>query len=88
MTEKFSLDFSTTRDEAVELTIHHLRLAAMFFQNTPDGTRSVQRAVMLEELDRQVKDSSGRLIKSLEYSAMVQFLNTIIDSYEDDKEQS
>ena len=25
-----------TRDEAVELVIHHLRLAAMFFEATPD----------------------------------------------------
>lgn len=28
--------FPVTEDEAVELTIHHLRLAGVFFMNTPD----------------------------------------------------
>lgn len=40
--------FPTTPDEAVELTIHHLRLAAMFFMNTPDD----DGAALREEFSR------------------------------------
>lgn len=86
MAEKFSLDFKTTRDEAVELTIHHLRLAAMFFQNIPDGTRAEEKALLIEELNRQMKDNAGKLYKGFDYDACVSFINTIVDVYAEDKD--
>lgn len=85
MPEKLSLDFSTTPDEAVELTIHHLRLAAMFFQNIPEGTRAEEKMLLIEELERQLKDSRGWLHKGYEYIAAESFINTIVNVYAEDK---
>lgn len=41
--------FPVTEDEAVEMTIHHLRLAAIFFMNTP------------EDLGHALKEEARRL---------------------------
>jgi hypothetical protein len=85
MPQKFSLDFSTTQDEAVELTIHHLRLAAMFFQNIPDGTRAEEKILLIEELQRQIgKPFPG--LANFDYRACESFINTIVDVYAEDKE--
>lgn len=42
-----------TADEAVELCIHHLQLAAMYFEATPDDTEQLlteARRIMLREV--------------------------------------
>lgn len=47
MSQLIGLDcFKVTEDEAVEMTIHHLRLAAMFFMNTPeDGGKALKEEI-------------------------------------------
>lgn len=53
MAEKFGADFGRfTRDEATELCVYHLRMAASFFQLVPDdGNQSLQA-----EIKRQCED--------------------------------
>lgn len=60
--------FKFDADEAVELTIHHLRLAAVFFLNTPEDNgaqlkaefkRIMQRENKLEGLPNDFADDSA-----------------------------
>lgn len=54
----FGLDAPrTTRDEAVELCIHHLRLAWMYFDAVPDDGNSQ----LLEELSRVMAFAAAAL---------------------------
>lgn len=51
--ERFSIDPPlVTADEACELMLHHLRLAAAYFEATPEDRRCAQ---LLQELERQRK---------------------------------
>lgn len=73
MIETFQTDgLKVTRDEATELCIHHLRLAAIFFEC---GAKEL--SPWLEELRRQCP------LDDLQYSAMRKFLEEIFDSYEE-----
>lgn len=55
--ERFTIDLQTSvsRDEAVELCIHHLQLAAAYFEATPDDAG----AQMQEEIKRAVSASAS-----------------------------
>lgn len=74
-------------DEALELCIHHLRLAHLFYQNIPEGSREQEKALLTQELNRQLSEK-GKLIKDLAYPGYVAFINAVVDSYADDKEQN
>jgi hypothetical protein len=51
--EKYSFDSpKVTRDEATELCVYHLRMAAALFQVVPDD----QNVALNNEIDRQFKD--------------------------------
>lgn len=58
--ERFAIDLQTsvTRDEAVELCVHHLQLAAAYFEATPDDA-GLQLA---EEIERAVRASASGTI--------------------------
>lgn len=64
-----------TGDEAVELCIHHLQLAAMFFMNTPGANTE---ALLFEELNRRVE-------RDLNYPGLGAFITAICASYEADR---
>lgn len=74
-------------DEALELCIHHLRLAHLFYQNIPEGNRAEEKALLFTELNRQLADK-GKLIADLAYPGYSAFILAIVDSYADDKEQN
>ncbi len=65
--------FRVTRDEAVELCIHHLRLAAMFFEAVPEDTTDL-------------KTECKRIFKAAEADialpAALHFIETIEKAYE------
>lgn len=71
----------TTNDEAVELCIHHLRLAWMFYDAVPeDGNRQ-----LLEELSRVMKRSGE---ESLGADITIRaFAAAALDYHEDLKRQ-
>jgi hypothetical protein len=62
-----------TRDEATELLIHHLRLAAVFFECASESLDELQA-----ELLRQCP------IEDLQRPAMQAFIETIFKSYAED----
>ena len=50
--ERLGLDApKCTRDEAVELFVHHVQLAAMYFLNAPEDPKAEQ---VMEELSRKM----------------------------------
>lgn len=60
-----------TRDEGVELMVHHLMLAALFFETTPDDKGDQ----IYEEIARRMTGQSSR-------NASVIFTRTITETYE------
>lgn len=80
--EKLQTDgLRLTRDEALELTIHHLRLAGLFFELAPEGRDEEESLkICLSELARQVP------IDDLQRPAMMAFLQVIVKRYEEAKE--
>lgn len=76
--------FPVSSDEAVELTIHHLKLAAMFFMNTPDdGGEQLQ-----EEIVRQIENRSPFRHTDEVALASREFLAFLIDHYENSKDEA
>lgn len=67
---------SVTRDEAVEYVIHHLRLAAMFFECTPDD----RGAQIHEEIGRLLRLRGG--LSEHVGQAMSAFVETLDTYYE------
>lgn len=77
MTERFQTDgIAVTRDEAAELCIHHLQLAAKFFEVVAEP--STPR--LLEELERLWPEDLGR-------PGAIAFIEAINHSYEEDKKR-
>lgn len=73
MSRRINTDsFSITQDEAVELCAHHLRLAALFYQSTPEDAAAVRQEIL-------------RLIRTAEHSDALEaagaFLRAIEDYY-------
>lgn len=85
MTQPLGLDaFPVTEDEAVELVVHHLKLAAMFFANTPED----KGRQLNEELRRQF--APGRWIGFEEgyLNACSIWVAELVAIYERDKEEN
>ena len=79
--ERFQTDgLRLTQDEALELTIHHLRLAGLFFELAPEGRDEEESLkICLTELVRQVP------VDDLQRPAMMSFLQTIVRRYAEEK---
>jgi len=76
MSKRLQTDgIAVTDDEAVELVIHHLRLAGMFFQNVPSENETL---LLVEELNRQCPH------EDLNTPGYLGFINGIVGSYEED----
>jgi hypothetical protein len=71
--------YNTTPDEAVELCIHHLRLAAMFFEGTPDD-KGLQ---LYGELQRQVPVKDSIMVL-----AATNFITDLTKSYQELKDDA
>lgn len=85
---KFNTDgLLMTQDEGLELCIYHLRMAHVYFQVIPSGTREEEKALLKTELNRQLTDR-GKVQKDFAYFAYISFINNIVDAYQDDKETS
>lgn len=66
--KKLNLDApTTTADEATEFCVHHLRLAAMYFEAVPDDKN---RSLGLEII-RQCKDDSRALEPALVWATAI-----------------
>lgn len=77
MTTKTSPDVpKVTSDEATELMVHHLGLAAAYFQCVPDDMNKAVNA----EIWRQLKDDS------FAFAPAQAFAEKILKLYEDDKD--
>ena len=46
---RVDFDHDVTEDEAIRLVVHHLRLAACYFEVTPDDTEALQKMIVIEE---------------------------------------
>lgn len=64
------------RLDAVELVIHHLRLACMFFETTPTESHPM----LIEEMKRQMSEDGDAWTSSAEA-----FINKIDNEYEEMK---
>lgn len=72
-----------TEDEATELCIHHLNLAGLFFEMSPDDNNEA----LMEELERKRKQNGGYREPWME--AAVMFIGSLLVNYEGmKKEQS
>lgn len=81
MTQLYKADlFPFDQDEAVELTIHHLRLAAVFFMNTPDDAGKA----LVEELQRQRKrlEAAGEITNDDWYEPAMDFLQRAVQIHD------
>lgn len=73
-----------TADEAVEYCVHHLRLALLFFQNTPED----QGAQLKEEFFRIMRrgyPNEGHA--PIGYSSGLLWINSIVREFEDLKRE-
>lgn len=74
-----STGFRLSDDEATELCIHHLRLAAAFFMNTPhDGG-----AALDAEIIRQIEDRDYQVAAEPLARASRRFLRVFLEEYAD-----
>lgn len=65
----------TTRDEATELMVHHLQLAAMYFEATPESDAETR-----EEVRRLLADDDRALAGALPfYEALVAHYDAMKD---------
>lgn len=69
-------EYRLTRDEAAKLCIHHIRLAIMFFESTPEDINH-----LLSELSRQMYDE-GTKDHELGYRSAIIFLQHVASEYE------
>lgn len=69
----------TTEDEAVELAVHHISLAFVYFHNAPNGAR------IAEEIDRLITVERGVGYEGPVRAAMKAFFSTLTLIYEDDE---
>lgn len=79
MSRRINTDqLSITQDEAVELCAHHLRLAALFYQSTPEDAAAVRGEIL-------------RILRTAEHSDALEaagaFLRAIEDYYRQLKEE-
>ena len=75
--------FKINEDEAVELVIHHLRMAAVFFQSTPEDSGQAlvteyERLVKRDNIDSKINE----LDVPVEWSAVRSFIKKINAAYE------
>lgn len=77
---KFSYDSPRlTRDEATELCVYHLRLAASLFQLVPDD----DNRSLLAEIERQTEGD----LQEVDRTPMVLWASSILEAYENLKDQ-
>lgn len=67
-----------SRDEATELCVYHLRMAAVLFQVVPDDNNQS----LLEEINRQCKDG----IDAVDFQPAVVWADAMLKAYEDMKD--
>lgn len=83
MTEKFTYEVpEITRDEATELCVWHLRMAASLFQVVPDD----RNESLLAELERQVGDDDTVLDPAVAWADIIltKYRNMIKEREESD----
>lgn len=79
MTERFSVDApKLTRDEATELCVYHIRMAAALFQIVPDDGNEAIRSEIL----RQTSDD----LEEVERAPAMTWAAMMYKAYEDMKE--
>lgn len=77
---KFSYDSPRlTRDEATELCVYHLRLAASLFQLVPDD----DNRSLLAEIERQTEGD----LQEVDRTPMVLWASSIFETYENMKDR-
>lgn len=77
---KFSYDSPRlTRDEATELCVYHLRLAASLFQLVPDD----DNRSLLAEIERQTEGD----LQEVDRIPMVLWASSILEAYENMKDR-
>jgi hypothetical protein len=79
MTDRLSCDMPKhTRDEATELCVYHLRMAASLFQLVPDD----ENKSLLSEIDRQCDD----ILPAVDIAPAKLWAAAMLAAYEDMKD--
>jgi hypothetical protein len=86
MAEKYDLDAPrVTKDEAVEQTLHHLALAAMYYEATPDDDNEqiLKEAKRMLASEAQGLDAPAVLGAKAFLGALLVYYNGLAEKYRD-----